>query len=80
MSNQACSINFSSTSKSSHQCSAEKEGEFIVYRCPLCPEYERRIHSKTGVMEVSGNIGNPHSHHGTYVKAGLDYEGGVNPN
>ncbi|HFA48865.1 MAG TPA: hypothetical protein ENJ95_07600 [Bacteroidetes bacterium] len=57
--------------KSDHKCYSEQEGDWVVFRCPLCPDYERRIHSKTGEMKTEGTVGNMHKHHGVYVKPGF---------
>jgi hypothetical protein len=40
--------------KPDHDCTASTEGEWVVFRCPRCPEYERRIHIQTGDTVVRG--------------------------
>ena len=35
-----------------HVCDANQEGDWIVFRCPLCKDYERRINWRTGEMEA----------------------------
>jgi hypothetical protein len=37
-----------------HICSCFIEGEWAVFRCPWCPDYERRVHLQTGEMQVRG--------------------------
>lgn len=37
-----------------HECVGVYEGDWEVYRCPLCPEYERRFNRKSGQMLVCG--------------------------
>jgi hypothetical protein len=37
-----------------HVCTCYIEGEWAVFRCPYCPEYERRINMQTGEMQVRG--------------------------
>ena len=58
-----------------HKCTSEQEGEWIVFRCDLCPDYERRMHIKTGKMVTKG--GNEESnilHNGFFVRPGFDYQ------
>ncbi|RMH75836.1 MAG: hypothetical protein D6681_21995 [Calditrichaeota bacterium] len=38
-----------------HECDAHREGDWIVFRCPQCPDYERRLNWRTGEMEVKNN-------------------------
>ncbi len=38
-----------------HQCTSHREGDWTVWRCPLCPGYERRLNRVTGKMEVRRN-------------------------
>lgn len=38
-----------------HECTAHQEGDWIIYRCPECLSYERRINWQTGEMRVKGN-------------------------
>ena len=36
-----------------HECYASIEGDWNVFRCPICKDYERRINRRTGEMKVS---------------------------
>ncbi len=36
----------------SHECDSFREGEWIIFHCPQCPMYERRINRRTGEMEI----------------------------
>ena len=42
-------INLSQSSES-HECTSHADGDWIVYRCPLCIDWEMMQHSKTGRM------------------------------
>lgn len=35
-----------------HQCTAHTDGNWTVWRCPLCPRYERRFNWVTSEMKV----------------------------
>jgi hypothetical protein len=35
-----------------HECEAHREGDWIVFRCPDCLDYERRFNWRTGEMKV----------------------------
>ena len=37
-----------------HRCTLETDGEWEVYRCTVCPNYERRLNRSTGEMVVRG--------------------------
>lgn len=38
-----------------HKTESYREGEWIIFRCPICTDYERRINWKTGKMKVVGS-------------------------
>ena len=64
-------VKFSQVSENDHKCYSETEGDWVVFHCPLCPDYERRVNSKTGEMKTKGTSGNMNRHHGVYVKPGF---------
>lgn len=35
-----------------HSCESRREGDWIIYTCPQCPDYERRHHLGKGEMIV----------------------------
>jgi hypothetical protein len=35
-----------------HECNSVMEGDWVVFRCPICRDYERRINAVTGEMRV----------------------------
>ena len=37
-----------------HYCTSFVDGDSVVFRCPLCPQYERRINFDTGKMQAKG--------------------------
>lgn len=37
-----------------HQCTATKKGNEIVFTCPQCPNYERRVNIVTSEMKTKG--------------------------
>lgn len=36
-----------------HQCTTLRDGDWIIWRCHLCPQYERRLNARTGEMKVN---------------------------
>jgi hypothetical protein len=42
----------SSNSPEQHKCKASLEGDWIVFKCPICHDYERRINRTTREMKV----------------------------
>lgn len=55
-----------------HACYAEQEGDWVVFRCPVCKDYERRMNIKTGEMQSQVSEENKIPHHGFYIKPGFD--------
>ncbi|HGY54844.1 MAG TPA: hypothetical protein ENK44_04000 [Caldithrix abyssi] len=48
-----------------HECESHRDGDWIIFRCPLCPDYERRFNWRTDEMKVKGD--HPRvSHSGKY--------------
>lgn len=56
-----------------HECTVNREGDWVVFRCPICQDYERRIHLVTGKM-VSNKTLNPINHSGLWTAIGLQPE------
>lgn len=55
-------IEFPSLSESNcHECDATCLGDWIVYRCSQCDDYERWYNSQTGKMKTKGL--KAHIHH-----------------
>jgi hypothetical protein len=48
------------------------EGQWIVFTCPVCDDYERRIHSVTKETRVKRNPDNPYNHGGSFIRPGFD--------
>jgi hypothetical protein len=40
--------------ENSHSCTSHIEGDWIIWRCPICIDYERRLNVVTGKMTVKG--------------------------
>lgn len=58
-----------------HRCEGRREGNWIVFRCPLCPGFERRINLVTGDMVRRGEDADDLLHEGSWAPVGLK-EGG----
>jgi hypothetical protein len=48
-----------------HECESHRKGDWIIFRCPLCPDYERRMNWRTGEMNVKNNTADI-NHTGSY--------------
>lgn len=48
-----------------HECESYREGDWIIFRCPLCRDYERRMNWRTGEMKVENSTENI-THSGQY--------------
>lgn len=51
-----------------HFCTSHREGDVIIWRCPLCEGYERRLDFRTGKMRVN-RAGSTAQHTGFSSKA-----------
>ena len=48
-----------------HECDAFRSSDWIIFRCPKCPDFERRINWRNGKMKVKND--NPQiNHRGQY--------------
>lgn len=44
-----------------HHCTSYRLGDTIVWKCPLCIGYERRLNLVTGKMSVTGKTDYQHT-------------------
>lgn len=35
-----------------HPCTSTRDGDWIIFRCGRCPDYERRMNWRTGASQV----------------------------
>ncbi len=54
-----------------HECDSYRNGDWIIFRCPSCPDYERRINWRTGKIMVKNSRPDV-MHSGTHVPHGLE--------
>jgi hypothetical protein len=45
-------FSFNNLEYDQHECDSVTEGDWIIFRCPICKDYERRINAVTGDMRV----------------------------
>lgn len=48
-----------------HKCQAARNGDWIIFQCPKCQDYERRLNWRTGETR-SRNVSATIDHHGGY--------------
>ncbi|MFQ5604160.1 MAG: hypothetical protein ACE5HS_12915 [bacterium] len=51
----------------SHSCFAVRDGDWIIFRCSICADYERRINWRTGKMKVHSKNSAQIRHNGVYL-------------
>jgi hypothetical protein len=62
-------LNFEIDSKySHHECDSVIKGEWVIFRCPICKNYERRINMLTGETKVK-NLSSIVRHSGRHMPA-----------
>lgn len=44
-----------------HTCTSFRQGDWVVFRCPICPGYERRVNLETGKTVVKGGTSALHT-------------------
>ncbi|MCA9734012.1 MAG: hypothetical protein H6696_04455 [Deferribacteres bacterium] len=54
------------TSDTHHPCKSIRNGDWIVFTCPLCPDYERRVNWRTKELTVKGSKAEI-QHSGDYI-------------
>jgi hypothetical protein len=45
-------ISFKGLPADIHHCTSHREGDWVVWRCPQCSDYERRMNWQTGEMNI----------------------------
>lgn len=41
-----------------HKCTSYKEGDWVIFKCPICLQYERRMNLINGKMKTKGSSEN----------------------
>ena len=59
--NDTTAIDFFNLPDNVHHCTSVRLGDEIIWRCPVCPDYERRFNLLTGKMSVKGKSEIPHT-------------------
>ena len=60
-------VNFQATlTDDMHKCSSHWEGDWIIFKCPICKDYERKINWLNGKMTVKNNK-SPARHYGFHT-------------
>jgi hypothetical protein len=54
-----------------HECTVIRVGEWAIFKCPHCLDYERKINLITGAMKTRAAF-NAIRHQGNYAAPGLD--------
>lgn len=52
--------------RETHDCESIREGDWIVFTCPKCPDYEQRLNWQTGKIKTK-NPTNEFYHTGSYA-------------
>jgi hypothetical protein len=45
-------FSFNNVDHDQHECDSVTEGDWVIFRCPICKDYERRINADTCEMRV----------------------------
>lgn len=61
-------LNFGSQDYNSHQCQSFRDGDWIIFHCEQCPDYERRLNWRTGDTR-SRNASAEIQHQGFHIPA-----------
>ena len=61
-------FDFSTNPYNNHECDAVTEGDWVVFRCPICKDYERKINVITGETKVK-NLSADVSHSGRHLSS-----------
>ena len=55
-----------------HQCATHREGEWVVFTCKRCPDFERRLHLPSGNIKTQTGDDPWVLHEGNYLPVGFD--------
>ncbi len=64
---------FEETPAEAHHCESYRDGDWIVFLCPKCEGYERRLNWRTGDMKVRDTSDTQVRHSGEYFPDELGY-------
>lgn len=64
-------IQFENTANK-HHCQSRRKGDWLIFTCPKCPDYERHFNWKTGEMKSFVADENKIPHTGTFLPIGLE--------
>lgn len=45
-------ISFKGLPTDIHHCTSHRDGDWVIWRCPQCADYERRMNWQTGEMHI----------------------------
>jgi hypothetical protein len=63
-------IDFPANPDMIHESDAVTEGDWVVFRCPICKDYERRINTVTDEMKVK-NVSPTVCHSGCHIHSNV---------
>ena len=49
-----------------HRCDSKMEGDWVIFTCPICHQYEKKFNLKTDELKVKGNEDFSVFHDGNY--------------
>ena len=55
------------TPTQTHECTGFREGDWMIFKCTICHDYERRLNWRTGRMTTKSDPENPFQHTGSVV-------------
>ncbi len=61
-----------SESEHIHLCESNRNGDWLIFTCPKCPDYERRLNWKTGEMHLKEGKDEMILHRGSFLPIGLE--------
>lgn len=65
-------FNLGNQSANQHVCQSQRDGDWIIFTCSKCPDYERRVNWRTGQMSVTHGLLHV-AHIGTHLPAEIAY-------
>ena len=54
-------IEFNDLPKEVHHCTSYRLEDTIIWKCPICPNYERKLNLNTGEMSCVGKTEHQHT-------------------
>jgi hypothetical protein len=69
---QSFNVDFNSTKEGRHTCVGHREGDWVIFTCPICKDYEKRYNLITGKLITKSDPDNEYIHQGSHAPVKIE--------